>query len=172
MAYVDKLVNTQDAVMHDFNGTLANISTTVTVDLISEITVIAGPILATMTGIDVTIATTTATMTGATTIVAMTEATGVMTTGVIVVMLATTTSATTDEMIDVARATTIAMIIIGRNGLHRHRPKGATPMVHSRRPTVRSTSSSAVTKRPKATDNRSNAREIGQVNTENPGPLC
>jgi hypothetical protein len=79
-----------------------------------------------------------------------------MTTRVIVVMIATTTSATTDEMIDttidVARTTTIARTINGRNGLHHHHPKGATPTVHSRRPTVRSTSSSTVARRPKATD--------------------
>jgi hypothetical protein len=46
---------------------VANVSTTVTVDLIDEITMIAGPILATMTGIDVIIVATTAEMTGATT---------------------------------------------------------------------------------------------------------
>jgi hypothetical protein len=72
------------------------------------------------------------------------------------VMIATTTSATTGEMIDatidVARTTTITMTIIGRNELHRHHPKGATPMVHSRRLTARSTSSSEVAKRSKATD--------------------
>jgi hypothetical protein len=134
---------------------VANVSTTVTVDLIDEITVIAGPILATMTGIDVIIAATTAMMTDATTTVAMTATTGVMTTGVIVVMIATTTSATTDMMtdvmIDVARTTTITTTTTGRNELHRHRQMGATPMAHFRRPTARSTSSSAVAKRSKAT---------------------
>jgi hypothetical protein len=109
-----------------------------------------------MTGIDVIIAATTVVMTGATTTVAMTVTTGVMTTGVIVVMIATMISATTDEMtdmmIDVARTTTITRITIGRNRLHRHRPKGATPMAHFRRPTARSTSSSVVAKRPKATN--------------------
>jgi hypothetical protein len=110
---------------------VANASTTVTVDLIDEIVVIAGPILAMMIGIDVIIAATT----------------GTMTTGVIVVMIAITTDATTDEMIhattDIAWTTTIARTIIRRNRLHHHRPKG---------PTARSTSSSAVTKRSKATD--------------------
>jgi hypothetical protein len=48
--------------------------------------------------------------------------------------------------------TTITTTTIGRNGLHRHRPKGATPMVCFKRPTVRSTSLSAVARRPKATD--------------------
>jgi hypothetical protein len=210
MAYVDKLVDTQDTVMHDFNGedhgdggtrsrkrsseayvadpprpsenrlsprrpgatttttgTEANISTTVTADLINEITVTAGPILATMTGIDVIIAATTTAMTDATTTVAMTATTGVMITGVISVVIATMTSATTDEMtdtmLDVARTTTITTTTTGRNKLHHHRLKGATPMACFRRPTARSTSTS----RP-----RSNAREIGHVNTENPRPLC
>jgi hypothetical protein len=53
-------------------------------------------------------------------------------------------STTTDEMIDVmvyvARTTTINTTTTGRSGLHRHRPKGATPMVHFRKPTARSTS--------------------------------
>jgi hypothetical protein len=44
------------------------------------------------------------------------------------VTIATTTSATTDEMIDViidvARMTTITTTTTGRSGLHRHRPKG------------------------------------------------
>jgi hypothetical protein len=61
-------------------GTVANILTIVTVDLIGEITVIAGPILATITEIDVIIATTTAAMTGVTTTVAMTATTDETTT--------------------------------------------------------------------------------------------
>jgi hypothetical protein len=71
------------------------------------------------------------------------------------VMTTTTTSITTDEMtdvmIDVVRKTTITMTTIGRNELHRHRPKGATPMARFGRPIVRSTSSSEVAKRSKAT---------------------
>jgi hypothetical protein len=46
-------------------GTMANISTTVVVDLIDEIIVITGPILAMMIGINVNIAATTAAMTDA-----------------------------------------------------------------------------------------------------------
>jgi hypothetical protein len=77
--------------------TVVNALTIVTVDLINEITVIAGPILTMTIGIDVIIAA----MTGATTTVVMTPTTGVTTTEVIVVMIATTTNATTDEMTDV-----------------------------------------------------------------------
>jgi hypothetical protein len=108
------------------------------IKLFVKITVIAGPSLATMIGIDVIIAATTAAMTGATTTVEMT---------------AITTSATTGQMIHatigIARTTTIARTIIGRNELHRHRPKGATS---STMLTTRSTSSSVVAKRSKATD--------------------
>jgi hypothetical protein len=109
-------------------GTVADASTTVTVDLIDEITVIASPILTTMTVIDVIIIATTAAMTGVMTTVAMTATTGETTTRVIVEMITTTISATIDEMIDamidVARMTTIAMTIIERNELHHHCPKG------------------------------------------------
>jgi hypothetical protein len=129
-------------------ATVANALTTVTIDLIGEITMIAGPIPAMRTGIDVIIATTTAAMIGATTTIAMTVMTDVTITGVITVTTSAMIDATTDEMInvkiDVARTTTISTTIIGRNGLPRHRPKGATPMVRSRRPAVRSTSSSVV----------------------------
>jgi hypothetical protein len=107
---------------------VANASTTVTINLIDEITVIAGPILATMIGIDVIIAVTTAAMTGATTTVAMTAATCVTTTGVTIVRIAIMTSATTGEMIhtttDVARTATIARTTIGRNELHHHPLRG------------------------------------------------
>jgi hypothetical protein len=86
------------------------------------------------------------------TTVAMTKVTDVTTTGAI----AATTSVTTDEkidaMADVVKTTTISMTTIGKSGLHHHRPKGATPMVRSSRPTEKSTSSSEVTKQPKATD--------------------
>jgi hypothetical protein len=99
-----------------------------------------------MTEIDVIIAATIVAMTDPTTTVAMTETTGVTTIGVI----ATTTSVTTDEkidaMIDVAKTITTAMTTIEKSGLHRHRQKGATPMVRSSWPTERSTSSSAVAK--------------------------
>jgi glycerol-3-phosphate acyltransferase PlsY len=114
---------------------VANASTIVTVDLIDEIAVTEGPILAMTIGIDVIIATTTAVMTDVTTTVAMTATTGAM-----VVMIAMMIVTTTDVMIDVARTTTVPTTTIGRSELHHHRQKGATPMVHSRRPTVRSTS--------------------------------
>jgi hypothetical protein len=227
MAYVDKLVDTQDAVMHDFNGEdhddrgtrsrkrsgeayitdpprpstflegdfnmvmddqcqfhrdakhtmreceqlkralgvpstprrpgattmttamVVNASTIVTVDPIDEITVTADPILAMMIGIDVIIAVTTATMTNVTTTVMTTAPTGA--TEVTVVMIATMIVTTTGVMIDVARTTTAAKTITVKSGHLRHHPKGATPTVHSRRPTARSTSSSEVAKRSKPT---------------------
>jgi hypothetical protein len=135
---------------------VANVSTTVTVDLIDEITVITDPILATMMGIDVIIVATTIAMTGVTTTFAMTTTINVTTIGVIVGIIATITSGTTDEMIetmiDVAWMTTIARTIIRRNELHHDHPKGETPTVPSRRLTMRSTSSSAVAMQPKETD--------------------
>jgi hypothetical protein len=137
-------------------ATVANTSTIVTVDLIDEITVTASPILAMTIGIDVIIAATTAAMTDVTTTIATTAMTDEMTTEAIAVMITTmivtTTNETTGVMIDVARTTTIPAATTARSGLHRHRPKGATPMVRSRRPTARSISSWEVTKRPKATD--------------------
>jgi hypothetical protein len=57
---------------------------------------------------------------------------------VIVVTIATMIVTTTDTMIDVAKTTTIARTATGRSGRLRHRPKGATPTTHSRRPTTRS----------------------------------
>jgi hypothetical protein len=78
-------------------GAVVNASTIVTVDLINEITMIAGPILATTIGTDMI----TATTTGATTtevIVAMTATIGTMTTEVIIVMIAMMIVTTTDEM--------------------------------------------------------------------------
>jgi hypothetical protein len=111
---------------------VANASTIVIDDLIDEITVTAGPILAMMIGIDMIIVATTAVMTDATTTVTM------------ITM--------TDVTIDVARTTTIDRTITGRSGHRRHHPKGATPIVHSRRLTTRSTSLSEVAKRSRATD--------------------
>jgi hypothetical protein len=70
----------------------------------------------------------------------------------IAMIIVTTTDETTGVMIDVARTTTVPATTTARSRLHLHCPKGATPMVHSRRPTVRSTSSLEVTKRSKATD--------------------
>jgi hypothetical protein len=121
---------------------VANASSIVTVDLINEITAIVGLILAMTIGIDVITTATTTAMTGVTTTVATTATTGA--TKVIVMMIAmmivTTTDETPNVMINVARTTTVPATTTGRSGLHRHRPKGATPMVCSRRPTVRSTS--------------------------------
>jgi hypothetical protein len=101
-------------------------------------------------GIDMIIAATTAAMTDAMTTVATTATIGATTTEVIVVMITvmiiTTTNETTDEMIDVARMIIVPATTTARSGLHRHRPKGATPMAHSRRPTARSISSLEVTK--------------------------
>jgi hypothetical protein len=124
---------------------VVNASRIATVDLIDEITMTADLILAMTIGIDVIIA-------------AMTDAmTTVMTTAlistieVIVVMIATTTVTTTGATIDVARTTTTAKTTIARSGHLRHHPKGATPMVHSRRQTARSTPSWVVAKRSKPT---------------------
>jgi hypothetical protein len=91
---------------------------------------------------------------------------------VIVVTTRETIAEMTDTMIDVARTTTIAMITIGRNRLHHHRPKGATPMVRSRRPTVRLTSSSAVAKRPKATDRTDQTPGRSGMSTPKTRGLC
>jgi hypothetical protein len=126
---------------------VVNASTIVTVDLIDEITVIAGPIPAMMMGIDVIISATTAAMTDMTTTVAMNA-----TTGVIAVIIAMMIVMMTDVMIGVARTTIIAGTTTGRSGRLYHPLKGATPMEHSRRLTARSTSSSEVAKLSKGTD--------------------
>jgi hypothetical protein len=101
-------------------------------------------------GIDVIIAASIAATTDAMTTVVMTAPIGV--TEVIVVTIATMIVTTTDAMINVAKMTTTARTIIRKSGSLRRRPKGATPTTHSRRPTARSTSSSEVVKRSKATD--------------------
>jgi hypothetical protein len=132
---------------------VVNASTIVTVDLIDEIIVTVDPTLATTIGIDVIITATTAAMTDVTTTVATTATTGAMTAEAIVVMITvmivTTTNETTGVMIDVTRTTTVPATTTARSGLHHHRPKGATPMAHSRRPTARSTSLLEVAKRSK-----------------------
>jgi hypothetical protein len=74
---------------------VANASTIVTVDLIDEIVVTEGPILAMTIGIDVIIAATTAVMTDVTTTVAMTATTGAMVV-MISMMIVTMTDETTD----------------------------------------------------------------------------
>jgi hypothetical protein len=221
MAYVDKLVDMQDEVMHDFNGedhndrgtrsckrsgeayvvdpprpstflegdfnmvmddqcqfhrdakhtmreceqlkralgvqstgTVANVSTIVTVDLIDDITVTAGPILAITIGIDVIIAV----MTDATNIVAMTATIGVTTTEAIIVMIVTTTDEMTGVMIDVARTTTIARTVT-RGG----NPNGAFQKANREINFI--VGGCQVIKSNKQT--QSNAREIRHVNTEN-----
>jgi hypothetical protein len=130
---------------------VTNTSTTVIVNLIDVITMTAGPIVAMTIGIDVIIAATTTVMIGATTIIATTTMTGVMTARVIVVMTSTVTAEMIGAMIDVDRTTTTATTTIARSNLQCHSLKGATLMVHSNPPTEGSTSSSSVTKRPKAT---------------------
>jgi hypothetical protein len=70
---------------------------------------------------------------------------------VIVVMIATMIVTTTGATIDVARMTITAKTTTTRSGHLRHRPKEATPMVHSRRRTARSTSLLVVAKRSKPT---------------------
>jgi hypothetical protein len=67
------------------------------------------------------------------------------TTRLIVAMISMMIIATTDVITDVARTTIITRTVTGKSGPLRHRPKGATPMVCSRRP-MRSTSSSEVAK--------------------------
>jgi hypothetical protein len=129
---------------------VVNTLTIVTVDLIDEIIVSADPILAMMIGIDVIIIATTAATTDATTTAATTAPTGA--TEVIVVTIATMIITTTNAMIDVANTTTTVKTATVKSEHLRHRPKGATPMVHSRRLTARSTSSSEVAKRSKPTD--------------------
>jgi hypothetical protein len=155
---------------------VANASTIVIVDLIDEITVTASPILAMTIGIDVIIAVTTAVMTDATTIVAMTATTGATTTEVIVVMITmaivTMTDETTDVMIDVARTTTIPATTTGRSGLHHHRPKGAIPMVHSTRPTTRSTSLLKLAKRSEAADRLDQTPGRSDTSTPKTRDLC
>jgi hypothetical protein len=135
---------------------VANALTIATVDLIDEITVTASPVLAITIGIYVIITAATAVMTDVTTTIATTATTGATTTEAIVIMIAakiiTMTNETTGVMIDIARMTTVPATTTARSGLHRHRPKRATPMVRSKRLTARSISSWEVAKRPKATD--------------------
>jgi hypothetical protein len=128
---------------------VANASRTVTIDLIDEITVTADPILAMTIGTDVITAATTTAMTDATTttvtivLISVTE--------VIVVMIAMMTVPTTGATIDVVRMTTTAKTTTARSRHLYHCPREATPMVHSRRRTARSTSLLVVAKRSKPT---------------------
>jgi hypothetical protein len=90
----------------------------------------------------------------------------------ITTMIVTTTDETTDVMIDVARTTPIPTTTTGRSGLHRHCPKGETPMVRSRRLTARSTSSLVVAKRPKATDRLDQTSGRSGMSTLKTHDLC
>jgi hypothetical protein len=123
---------------------VVNASRISTVDLIDEITMTPDPILTMMIGIDVIIATITAAMTDTMTTVVTTAL--ISTIEVIVVMIATTIFTMTGATINVARTTTASKTTTTTSGHLRHHPKGATSMVHSRRPTARSTSSSVVAK--------------------------
>jgi hypothetical protein len=133
-------------------GTVTSATTIVTADLIDVITVIAGPIVAMMTGIDMIITAIIAATTDVTTIITMTAMIDVRIARMIIVTTSATIAGVTDVMTDVARTTTTATTTTIKNGLHHHHLKGATPTMHSRWPTERLTSSSAVAKRSKATD--------------------
>jgi hypothetical protein len=145
--------------------------TTVTVNLIDVIIVIAGPTVAMTIGIDVIITATTATTTDVMTIVTMTAMTSVATIGMITVTTSAMITGMTDAMTDVAKTTTTVTTTIEKNILHHHYLKGATPMVHSRLPTERSISSSAVAKQPKATDRTEQTPGRSDMSTLKPHSL-
>jgi hypothetical protein len=149
---------------------VVNDLTIVTVDLIDEITVAVDPILEMTIAINVIITATTTVMTDAMTTVAVTAPTSM--TGVIIVMIATMIVTTTGAMIDVARTTTTAKITTARSGHIRHRPKGATPTVRSRRPTARSTSLSEVAKRSKPSGKLNQTLEGSGTSTLKIRDLC
>jgi hypothetical protein len=90
----------------------------------------------------------------------------------ITVMIVTMTNETTGVMIDVVRTTTVPATTTARSGLRRHRPKGATPMVHSRRTTARSISLLEVAKRPKATDKLDQTPRRSVTSTPRIRDLC
>jgi hypothetical protein len=144
----------------------------VTVDLINVITMITGPIVIMMTGINVIIAATITVMTDATITVATTITTGVTTAGMVAATTSATTGETTDAMIDVAKMTIIATTTITKSGLYHHRLKGATPMVCSNQLTERSTSSSMVAKRAKATNKSDQMQGRSGMSTPKPHSLC
>jgi hypothetical protein len=85
--------------------------------------------------IDVIVAATTAATTDATTTIATTAPIDAI--EVIVVMIAMMIVTITGVIIDVARTTTTDKTTTVKSGHLLRRPKGATPMVHSRRPTAR-----------------------------------
>jgi hypothetical protein len=149
---------------------VVNASTIVTVDPIDEITVTTDPILAMTIGIDVIITATTAATTNVTTTVATTAPTGA--TEVIVVMIATMIVTTVGVMINVTRTTTTAKTTTVKSGHLRHHPKGGNPngaFQKANRKINFIVGGHQAIKTNQQT--RSNAREIGHVNTENPRPL-
>jgi hypothetical protein len=151
---------------------VTNASTTVIVDPIDVILMIVGPTVAMMIGIDVIIAATTTAMTNMMTIVTMTATTGATTARMIVVTTNAMIAGMTGAMTVVVKMTTTAMTTIEKNGLHHHRPKGATPMVRSNLPTERSISSSVVAKRPKATDRTDQTPGRSDMSTLKLRSLC
>jgi Na+-transporting methylmalonyl-CoA/oxaloacetate decarboxylase beta subunit len=120
--------------------TVTNVSTAVTVDLIDVVTITAGPIVATTTGIDTIIVATTAVITDVMTIVATIATTGVMTERVIAVTTNTITAEMIGMMTIAARMTTTVTAAIARNYHHHHHLKGTTLTVCFNQPTERSTS--------------------------------
>jgi hypothetical protein len=143
-------------------------STTITVDLIDVITMTTGPIVTMTIGNDV-ITVAVSAMIDATTIVATT---GVTTARVITVTINIVTAEMIGAMIDVARTTTTSTTTIARSDFHYHHLKGATPMVRSSQPTERSTSSSVVAKRPKATDSFDQTQRRSGMSTLKLHNLC
>jgi tRNA threonylcarbamoyladenosine modification (KEOPS) complex Cgi121 subunit len=143
-------------------------TTTVTVDLIDVITVTAEPTVATMIGTAVIIITTITAM-----IIVMTDAT---TTAAMIAMKTTAMiggmiAATTDVMIVVARTTTTATRKIARSLSTTTAKRGNHNVAFQ---TLNQQINFIVGGRQAAKSNRqqrSNAREIGQVNTENPQSL-
>jgi hypothetical protein len=97
---------------------------------------------------------------------------GVMIARVIAVTTSVMTTEMIDVMTDVAKMTTTATTTTAKSGLHRQHLKGATPMVRSSQPTERSTSSSAVAKRPKATDRSDQMQGRSGTSQLKPRNLC
>jgi hypothetical protein len=149
---------------------VVNTSRIATLDLTDEIIVTADPILAMTIGIDMIIAVITAAMTDTMTTIATTALISAI--EVIVVMIATTIVTTTGATIDGARTTTTAKTTTTRSRHLRYHPKEATPMVHSRRPTMRSTSSSVVAKRSKPTGKLDRMPERSGTSTLKIHDLC
>jgi hypothetical protein len=153
-------------------GMLFSASTIVTVDLINVITAIAGPIVATTTGIDEIITATTAMMTDTTTIVPTTATTGVTTAKVIAMTTSTVTAEMINVMTDVVKTITTSATTTARSDLHHHHLMEATPMVRFSQPTERSTSSPVVAKQPNATGSSDQTQGRSGMSTLKPRTLC